>query len=45
MRLTTYGEKVNQEIGFYTKETFANVPPTPGVYAMVLPVTNHNNKH
>lgn len=38
MRLNDIWRKVNAEIGFYTSETFANIPAAPGVYAWFYPL-------
>lgn len=38
MGLNDIWRNVSKEIGFYTKETFQNVPAVPGVYAWFYPL-------
>lgn len=38
LRLNDIWRNVNQEIGFYTEETFDNIPSSPGVYAWFYPL-------
>lgn len=44
MRLNDVWKKANEQIGFYTKDNFENIPSLPGVYAWFYPLRITSDK-